>query len=53
MGHAIMGTDRPGSLIVAEFDSLDAARAWAENDSDQQAGVFERLEVKPFKPVLP
>ncbi|MDP2154770.1 MAG: YciI family protein [Sulfuricella sp.] len=42
-----------GSLIVAEFESLEAARAWAEADPYLLDGVFERVTVKPFKKVLP
>lgn len=42
-----------GSLIVAEFESLEAARNWAEADPYLSAGVFERVTVKPFKKVLP
>lgn len=42
-----------GSLIVAEFPSLEAARAWAEEDPYRRAGVFEKITVKPFKKVLP
>lgn len=42
-----------GSLIVAEFPSLEAARTWAEEDPYRQAGVFENVTVKPFKKVLP
>lgn len=42
-----------GSLIVAEFDSLEAARSWAEADPYVAAGVFARVTVKPFKKVLP
>ncbi|MHB1292274.1 MAG: YciI family protein [Sulfuricella sp.] len=42
-----------GSLIVAEFESLEAARTWAEADPYLSAGVFERVTVKPFKKVLP
>ncbi|BAN35296.1 YCII-like protein [Sulfuricella denitrificans skB26] len=42
-----------GSLIVAEFESLEAARAWAEADPYVSAGVFSRVTVKPFKKVLP
>ncbi len=37
-----------GSLIIAEFDSLDAAKAWAERDPYAQEGVFSEVEVKPF-----
>lgn len=42
-----------GSLIVAEFESLDAAQAWADNDPYVSAGVYRRVIVKPFKKVLP
>jgi uncharacterized protein YciI len=42
-----------GSLIVAEFDSLDAARAWAAADPYVAADVFARVEVQPFLKVLP
>ncbi|MDP3481714.1 MAG: YciI family protein [Sulfuricella sp.] len=42
-----------GSLIVAEFESLEAARTWAEADPYLSAGVFKRVTVKPFKKVLP
>ncbi|OCR24759.1 hypothetical protein AFK24_11530 [Pseudomonas syringae] len=42
-----------GSLIVAEFDSLSAAKAWAEADPYVKAGVYEHVVVKPFKLVLP
>jgi hypothetical protein len=42
-----------GSLIVAEFDSLEAATAWASNDPYCRAGVFESVVVKPFLKVLP
>ncbi|MDX1795208.1 MAG: YciI family protein [Hydrogenovibrio sp.] len=42
-----------GSLIVAEFDSLEAAEAWAKADPYMAAGVYEKVEVKPFKKVLP
>ncbi len=42
-----------GSLIVAEFSSLEAARAWAEADPYVAAGVYARVAVKPFKQVFP
>ncbi|MCQ6257814.1 YciI family protein [Pseudomonas sp. Q11] len=42
-----------GSLIVAEFDSLVAAQAWAEADPFVAAGVYANVVVKPFKQVLP
>lgn len=42
-----------GSLIVAEFDSLESAQAWADADPYVDAGVYARVSVKPFKKVLP
>lgn len=42
-----------GSLIVAAFDSLEAAQAWAEADPYVAAGVYAQVSVKPFKRVLP
>jgi hypothetical protein len=42
-----------GSLIVAEFDSLEAAKAWADADPYVAAGVYAQVSVKPFKKVLP
>ena len=42
-----------GSLIVAEFVSLDEARTWADADPYLAAGVYQQVTVKPFKRVLP
>ena len=42
-----------GSLVVAEFDSLAAAQAWADADPYISAGVYANVIVKPFKKVLP
>lgn len=42
-----------GSLIVAAFDSLEAARTWADADPYVAAGVYAGVTVKPFKRVLP
>ncbi|AJG12156.1 hypothetical protein CMV24_05795 [Pseudomonas plecoglossicida] len=42
-----------GSLIVAEFESLAAAQAWADADPYIAAGVYDTVVVKPFKQVLP
>lgn len=42
-----------GSLIVAEFDSLEAARAWADRDPYVAADVFAEVIVRPFRQVLP
>lgn len=42
-----------GSLIVAEFESLDAAEQWLAADAYVRAGVYARTRVYPFKKVLP
>lgn len=42
-----------GSLIVAEFASLQAAQAWADADPYVAAGVYSQVSVKPFKKVFP
>jgi uncharacterized protein len=42
-----------GSLIIAEFPSLEEARAWAGADPYVTAGVYADLKVKPFRKVLP
>ena len=42
-----------GSLIIAEFDSLGDAQAWAEADPYVKAGVYRHVTVKPFRKVLP
>jgi uncharacterized protein YciI len=41
-----------GSLVIAEFDSLEQAQAWADADPYAAAGVYQRVVVKPFKRVL-
>ncbi len=42
-----------GSLVVAEFASLDEARAWADADPYVGAGVYAEVHVRPFKRVFP
>lgn len=42
-----------GSLIVAEFASLEAAQAWADADPYMAAGVYAQVAVRPFRKVLP
>lgn len=42
-----------GSLIVAEFESLEAAQQWADADPYVKAAVYSHVSVKPFKKVLP
>lgn len=57
--HPAIDADNPGdagftgSLIVAEFASLDEAKAWADADPYIAAGVYARVVVKPFKQVFP
>lgn len=57
--HPTIDTEDPGeagfsgSLIVAEFNSLEEAQAWAADDPYQQAGVYASVTVKPFKKVFP
>jgi hypothetical protein len=55
-GKVVVGgpfTDGSGSLIVADFDNEDMAREFAANDPYTKQGVFERVEVKPFRQVVP
>lgn len=42
-----------GSLVVAQFSSLEEARQWADADPYVAAGVYQQVQVKPFKRVLP
>jgi len=42
-----------GSLVIADFPSLPDAQAWADADPYIEAGVYEKVLVKPFKRVLP
>ena len=42
-----------GSLVIVDFPSLEEAQAWADADPYIAAGVYEKVIVKPFKPVLP
>ena len=42
-----------GSLVVAEFPSLEDAQSWADADPYNAAGVYQQVTVKPFKKVLP
>lgn len=56
--HPAIDSDDPGaagftgSLVVAEFDSLQAAQQWAEADPYLAAGVYAQVTVKPFKRVF-
>ncbi|MFW5825073.1 MAG: YciI family protein [Marinobacter sp.] len=57
--HPALDTPEPGdagftgSLVIAEFDSLEDARQWADADPYMEAGVYRKVTVKPFKVVLP
>jgi uncharacterized protein YciI len=57
--HPAIDTEDPGeagfsgSLVVAEFNSLEDAQAWAADDPYQHAGVYASVTVKPFKQVFP
>ena len=42
-----------GSIVIAEFESLEAAQAWADADPYIDAGAYDSVMVKPFKKVLP
>ena len=42
-----------GSVIIADFETLNAAQEWAETDPYVAAGVYAKTEIKPFKLVLP
>ena len=41
-----------GSVIIAEFDCLESAQQWAEQDPYCNAGVYEKTDVRPFKKVF-
>ncbi len=42
-----------GSLVIAEFESLEEAQQWADTDPYASAGVYQKVVVKPYKKVLP
>ena len=42
-----------GSVVIASFDDLAAARAWADADPYVAAGVYHRVDVRPFRKALP
>lgn len=57
--HPLIDSENPGdagfsgSLVVAEFTSLQDAETWAAADPYVAAGVYQKVTVKPFKKVLP
>ena len=42
-----------GSVVIAEFESLEQAQQWADEDPYVEAGVYQSVTVKPYKVVLP
>jgi uncharacterized protein YciI len=42
-----------GSLVIAEFNSLEEAQKWADTDPYAIAGVYQKVVVKPYRKVLP
>jgi len=42
-----------GSVVIAAFESLEQARAWAQDDPYVAAGVYAQVQVRPFRRVLP
>ncbi len=42
-----------GSVIIAQFENLASASAWANDDPFVRAGVYERVDVRPFRKTLP
>jgi uncharacterized protein len=42
-----------GSIVIAEFESLEAAEAWAREEPYLSGGVFAKIVVKPFRQVMP
>ncbi|MDH5711137.1 MAG: YciI family protein [Gammaproteobacteria bacterium] len=42
-----------GSLVVAEFEDMEAAQTWANDDPYIHAGVYDKVTIKPFKKVFP
>ena len=57
--HPSIDSDSPGeagftgSLVVAEFEDLQAAQLWADSDPYNDSGVYAKMTVKPFKKVFP
>lgn len=57
--HPAVDSEQPGSegftgsLVIAEFPSWEQARRWADEDPYVKGGIYARVDVKPFKKVLP
>jgi uncharacterized protein YciI len=46
-------TEMSGSIVIADFDSLDAAQTWASAEPYLRDGVYSHVDIKPFIHVLP
>ena len=46
-------SDMSGSLIIADFDSIEAAQAWANDEPYLRDGVYSHVDIKPFVQALP
>ena len=57
--HPAIDSEQPGdagfsgSLVIAKFDSLEEAEAWANADPYVESGAYDKVTVRPFKKVLP
>jgi len=52
-GPLLDGADRMiGSLVILDVEDLDAARRWADEDPYAKAGLFESVELIPWKKVI-
>lgn len=57
--HPAIDSEQPGdagftgSLVIAKFDSLEEAEAWAAADPYVESGAYDKVTVKPFKKVMP
>ena len=55
MGGPVLAEDGEtfaGSTFVVEFDTLADAKAWVQEDPYARAGLFETVEIRPFKWLL-
>ncbi|MFP4252625.1 MAG: YciI family protein [Guyparkeria sp.] len=41
-----------GSLVIAAFEDIEAARTWAEADPFRTGGVYDSVDVRPYKPIF-
>lgn len=47
------GSGAQGGLIVADFETIEAAQRWVDEDAYTLAGIYENVDIKPFEKVLP